>query len=232
MQRQIYKGKVVWIIIDDCIPVTTNSVQENFREDWTIIKAYPKPSWHPTMNTQGRNISVGINTLLKNYDKKDIEGIFIIEDDDYYKPIYLEKMVPRLFEVQAAGERNTVYYNVHYRTYFVNPNTGHSSLFQTAFTIEALPIFVKYLGEKFIDMIFWSHLTNVNLFNDSNLSIGIKGMPGRYGIGAGHTRLRHMPRDSDWHQLIRLIGIDDARLYYKYFAGDNTQRALFQRRSY
>jgi len=230
MQRQTYQGEVVWVIVDDCIPITTDAVKEDFKDNWTIIKVYPKPPWHPSQNTQGRNISAGLNMLFKNYKTKDIEGIFIIEDDDYYRPVYLEKMVPRLSGVQATGERNTIYYNVYYRTYFINPNTGHSSLFQTAFTIEALSIFERYIGEQFIDMMFWSHLTKVNLFNDNNLSIGIKGIPGRYGIGAGHTRLRHMPRDYDWRYLVKLIGMEDARLYYCFFNNRDERSPLFQRR--
>jgi len=231
MQRQTYQGEVCWIIVDDCIPVTTNSVQENFRENWTIIKVYPAPPWRPGLNTQGRNISVGLNTLLANYNTKDIEGIFIIEDDDYYKSVYLERMIPRLKGVQAAGERNTIYYNVYYRTYFTHANTGHSSLFQTAFTVSALQIFGRCCSEAFIDMSFWTQLTNVKLFNDNNLSIGIKGMPGRYGIGAGHTRLRNMPKDNEWHYLVSLIGIEDVKLYTRFYGGSNIRPALFQRRT-
>jgi len=97
--------------------------------------------------------------------------------------------------------------------------------------MEALPIFEGCYTEKFIDMIFWSRLTRVNLFKDGNLSVGIKGMPGRYGIGAGHTRLRNMPRDNDWRYLIHLIGVEDAKLYIKYYGGVvQNPRPLFVKR--
>jgi hypothetical protein len=228
MSRQTYTGKVVWIIVDDCIPHTTDLIHDD-RPNWTIIKVYPSPPWQQGQNSQARNISAGINTLLANYRKEDIEGIFIIEDDDYYKPYYLEKMAPRLTGFQATGERHTIYYNVFYQTYFTNPNTGHSSLFQTAFSMDALPIFEGCFREKFIDMIFWSRLTKVNLFNDGNLSIGIKGMPGRYGIGAGHTKLRNMPRDNNWQYLSFLIG-EDANLYSRYFGGGAQSSRLFANR--
>lgn len=231
MKRQTYPGKVIWIIIDDCIPHTTDTIQDN-RLNWSIIKVYPSPHWQPGQNTQGRNISVGINTLLANYKMEEIRGIFIIEDDDYYKSVYLDRMVPRLNGFQAAGERNTVYYNVYFCTYFIHPNTGHSSLFQTAFTINALPIFARCCSERFIDISFWTQLTNVNLFNDGNLSVGIKGMPGRYGIGAGHTRLRNMPKDNGWNLLTQLIGVEDAELYVKYYGGSNIRPQLFTRRSF
>lgn len=232
MKRQTYSGKVVWIIIDDCNPRTTDEIQD-FPQNWTIIKVYPVSSWQPGQNTQGRNIAEGINILLANYRKEDIEGIFIIEDDDYYKPTYLERMTPRLAGYQAIGERNTIYYNVFFRTSFTHVNTGHSSLFQTAFTIEALPIFEDCLSQRFIDMSFWPRLSRVNLFNDDNLSIGIKGMPGRYGIGSGHARLRNMPQDHEWNYLTRLIGIEDARLYVGYYGGScDIQHSFFTKRNF
>jgi len=227
MKRQTYPGKIVWIIVDDCLPRTTDAISDD-RPNWTIIKVYPTPPWQPNQNTQGRNIATGINTLFTTYKREEIKGIFIIEDDDYYKPVYLDRMVPRLNGFQATGERNTIYYNVYYRTYFTNPNLGHASLFQTAFSIDALPIFSGCINEKFIDMIFWSRLTKVNLFNDGNLSIGIKGIPGRYGIGAGHTRLRNMPQDQDWRILTQLIGMEDARLYMPYYGSRQTQ-SLFRK---
>ena len=120
MRRQTYPGKVVWIIIDDCDPVTSNNITADFREGWTIFKEYPNPRWRDGLNTQGRNLSVGINTLLTNYYEDEIEGMFIIEDDDYYRPIYLEEMVRRLQGFRYAGEINTVYYNVFFRRYAVS----------------------------------------------------------------------------------------------------------------
>jgi len=205
MQRQNYPGEITWIIIDDCHPRTTDAVNENFKDDWTIIKIYPIPLWSG-QNTQARNLSIGTKTLTANYKKEEIEAIFIIEDDDYYKSNYLERMMFHLSGFQATGEKNTVYYNVAFRTYFIHPNTGHSSLFQTAFTIETLPIFEKCYNQRFIDMSFWPKLTNVN-----------QGIPGRRGIGSGHTRLRNMPNDIDWNYLKSLIGEEDAGLYEGYY---------------
>lgn len=219
MKRQTYTEKVVWIIVDDCYPLTTNGIQENFRENWMIIKAYPQPHWIPGLNTQGRNLSVGTNIIHNQFNLKEIEAIFIIEDDDYYKPHYLQNMMSHLNGFQATGERHTIYYNVLYRTHFTNPNVGHSSLFQTAFMPEVLPLFEKCYIQKFIDMNFWSMLTRVNLFNDNNLSVGIKGIPGRYGIGAGHTRLRNMPADNNWNYLRSIIGVEDAKIYERYYRG-------------
>jgi hypothetical protein len=58
----------------------------------------------------------------------------------------------------------------------------------------------------------------VNLFNEGNLAIGMKGMAGRGGIGAGHKRdlfgrTGHEDRNMIW--LRSQIG-EDISLYLKY----------------
>ncbi len=221
MKHQTYKGEVTWIIIDDCHPRTTDIVGEGFKDNWTIIKVYPTPLWNG-QNTQSRNIAAGIEALLNNC--KDIEAIFIIEDDDYYRPQYLERMMARFEGVNVLGEMNTVYYNVQYRRYFVNRNTSHVSLFQLAIRPVILPLFKTCYNERFIDFKFFQKLYTegfvnkgeVRLFNENNLAIGIKGMPGRAGIGAGHSRYMNMLPDPNMTYLISQIQ-DDAKLYEGYY---------------
>lgn len=225
MKRQTYSGEVVWIIIDDCMPRTTNDIKEDFKDNWTIIKSYPVPLWNPSLNTQGRNLSVGINTLLKNYKRTDIEAIFIIEDDDYYRDIYLERMMLRMGNFRLIGEMNTIYYNVFYRRYFNNGNNTHASLFQLAFSADAIDMFRECFPTKFIDAHFFmlAKRQGVYLFDENRLSIGIKGLPGRAGIGAGHGRAMNMRQDFSLNYLTSLIG-EDAYYYEKYFGGDRSLR--------
>jgi hypothetical protein len=205
MKDQTYMGKVVWIIIDDVLPITTDSVTGDFREGWDIVKLYPTPKWGIGDNTQGRNLMAGISFINDSLPLEDIEGIFIIEDDDFYKPIFLERMVLRLKDYDLVGERNTVYYNIPYRSYSINPNIRHSSLFQTAFTPKVIPFFIQCLGEKFIDILLWTYNGKKLLFKENNLSVGIKGLPGRPGIGAGHRRGGVM--DFDLSFLKGLLGV-------------------------
>jgi hypothetical protein len=166
------------------------------------------------MNTQGRNLQAGLN-IVKHLEPKDIHAIFIIEDDDYYKPIYLDQMMARIKvgNFNAYGETNTVYYHIPGKRYLVSHNDKHSSLFQTAFKPSVIPIFETCLGEKFIDIRFFRNCPNTSLFKAGNLAIGIKGLPGRSGIGHGHDiRNTRMP-DRDLSKLKELIGND-----YKYYA--------------
>lgn len=224
MKRQTYKGKVVWIIVDDCNPRTTDFIGADFRENWTIIKKYPSPVWQYGQNTQTRNIAAGIQTLTDNYLIQEIEAVFIIEDDDYYSPVYLENMMLKLNGYLIAGESFTAYYNVFYRRYLPNGNSTWSSLFQIAFQANILSNFKKCYGEKLIDIYFCQRAgipsNRINLFRlpvGQNWSIGIKGLSGRSGIGAGHTGNWGSGDDNDWTMLISLIGSEDTKLYMKYF---------------
>lgn len=185
MNRQTFQGKVKWIIVDDAIPVSSD-FKINFRKDWEVVRLYPTPSWKVGDNTQARNLGIAIEYITKTHNQEVIQGIFIIEDDDYYSAGYLEQMVSRLQSYDIIGEITTIYYNVVNRTYSINKNIHHSSLFQTAFTPKMVDIFLKAFSEKYIDIKLWATASNKLLFKDKNLSIGIKGLPGRAGIGAGH----------------------------------------------
>lgn len=232
MINQTYSGEVLWIIVDDGIPQTTESVNADFRKDWIVAKIYPKPQWMPGQNTQARNMLAGINYIRNNYSKDQIEAIFIIEDDDYYKPIYLAEMVKRMGNYNAIGETRTIYYNVVWRRFITNANTMHSSLFQTAFSYDAIIDMVASLKDKFIDAKFWKLVRNKYLFSAGNLSVGIKGMAGRTGIGAGHQKAYNMNDDRRLTYLTELIGQEDAKIYGEYYRNryrDNSQlrRPLF-----
>lgn len=218
MRAQTYTDEVTWIIIDDCLPVTTDFITENFR-DWKIIKIYPKPTWQRGMNTQGRNISAGIDIVSRLATEEDI--IFIIEDDDYYKPIYLERMIIRMGNYKLIAETNTIYYNVITRSFADNCNKQHASLFQIAFKPSLIPFFIQCLQAKFIDCTFFSIVNKslINLFHDGTLAVGIKGIPGRGGIGAGHSLGFMHNNDSGLLALKSIIG-EDAEKYRNYYNGN------------
>lgn len=224
MLNQDYPGEVTWIIVDDANPVTTLSVGEEFKPRWTIIKIYPFPYWKTGQNTQARNISAGLQALTENYDKKDIEGIFIIEDDDYYRPCYLRVMMSKFKDNYVIGETNTIYYNVEYRRFITNPNTIHASLFQTAFRPEMIKTFNESLMNKFIDCVFWRNAERKYLFYEHDLAVGIKGMPGRGGIGAGHSKAMNMRDDRNMNYLRMLIGSEDAKNYEGYYWDNRVQQ--------
>jgi hypothetical protein len=240
MKRQTYAGDVTWIIVDDCIPRTTDAIQQGFKDKWTIVKINPTPNWSHGMNTQSRNMRAATDFVLSYFKEGEVTALFIIEDDDYYKPQYLERMMARLNGYKVLGEMNTIYYNVFYRNYFINRNTSHVSLFQLAFKPEMIPLFTSCYDDRFVDFKFFEKLHaqgfvgrgEVSMFNEGNLAIGMKGMSGRPGIGAGHGRLMNMRPDPHLTFLSSQISPEDVQLYAGYNGGrGEPQHPLFAKRS-
>lgn len=205
MMNQDYTGPVTWLVIDDCEPNTTNQFPSFPKENWRLIKLSPDYKWKPGDNTQGANIKFALDYVRQNLINL-TTGIFIIEDDDYYSPGYLTEMVQRLKGYDLAGELCTIYYSVKYRGWFRNMNRFHSSLFQIAFSPSAIDHLYASLDNKYIDIYFCKAVQNKNLFIGNDIAIGIKGLPGRGGIGNGHGNLTSYKKDYDLEQLIKFIG--------------------------
>ncbi len=219
MGNQTYTSNILWCIVDDCSPSTIKTLGEGFGSNWNIVKLFPKPEWRSGQITQGRNILCALDTIEKF---PEVKSIFIIEDDDYYSPSYLEEMTKRLVGYKVAGELLTIYYNVVSRTWIRNRNKTHVSLFQLVFTRDMIDLFKKSLQAKFIDMEFFNLLyknkyeKDINLFKGDDYAIGIKGMVGRRGIGAGHVMNLGGRNDSRLKYLTEKIG-NDASYYERYY---------------
>lgn len=207
MMRQTHQFNQ-WIIVDDG--------HENFPQ------TFPETSIKYIRSEFNKNKAKSLSgNLIKACQHIKYDKIFIIEDDDWYSPRYLEKSIERFSNSQSRviGEKFSVYYNVRSRSYRTCRNDKQSSLFQTAFRSDFLCKFKKYCEvnrrSAFIDKRIWNHCRENNipysLFNDEKLSIGIKGLPGRNGIGIGHRM--DTRNDSSWKRLIQLIGKDDAQFY-------------------
>lgn len=185
MSRQTYRGPLQWVVIDDCLPRTRCTMEQQvILPNWT---------WGPGQNTQAANLLLGLRAA--RYDK-----VIIIEDDDWYGPAYLDVMGARLDEADIVGEMNARYYNAATRIYHISPNIAHSSLCQTGLRATALPIlmYACQSGRRWLDIDLWKGSAGADLNRRMYppqvppLSIGIKGLPGRPGIGIGH-RMRSSP---------------------------------------
>lgn len=211
MKAQKYTGKVLWVIVDDADPITTDFIGWDFRHGWEIVKIYPRPLWRPGLNTQNRNLREAVQYVQT---REDVEAVFIIEDDDWYSPVYIQKMLPLLDGYDVGGETKTIYYNVTEHVKKENHNIYHASLFQTVIHPRALDVFLKTLDEygKYIDINFFRKALKINLSPGPYLSIGIKGLEGRPGIGMGHKlkgiKRDQMPSLKQIMELKNLIGLD------------------------
>lgn len=196
-------GADIWTIIDDGAeptPIPFPVGKQYFRG--------PK-IWKPTLNTQRLNLDFAISKVTGDY-------IFCVEDDDHYAPNYIEVFHDLLQHFDVVGEANNKYYHLPHAAWKPMRNYEHSALCSTAFKKKHLDIFEEAVnsGEKFIDIAFWKLVRKKKipfvLLTDSNLVVGIKGLPGRPGIGIGHDPDRHsfISDDMVFTQLKRLVGND------------------------
>jgi len=164
-----------WIVVDDGkIPLTPTYAMQYVRRE-------PRPD--DPKYTLGRNLAAAIPLISG-------DKIFIIEDDEYYAPSYIEEMSRHLDRYEIVGIANSKYYHLPSGSHRMIGNNEHASFAQTSFRKSFLPILEKLLtGSVYLDMRLWRAAGNRGyLFVDTQkpLYLGIKGLPGRAGIGGGH----------------------------------------------
>ncbi len=153
------------------------------------------------------------------------DKIIIIEDDEYYAPEYIETMARELDLHEIAGIGRSRYYHLFSSSNVQIRNIGQASLAETGFRSSFLPMFSKLLAENgtFLDIALWRKVKRSGrgfIFTDDEnpLYVGIKGLPGRYGIGVGHDSdngiYRTFPHDNESRNILRQwIPNDDFNIY-------------------
>jgi hypothetical protein len=208
IERQTYRGPLQWIVCDD-----SNIHYDICKPDNVTTFNHKKRKYPGNKSDSFRGNVIGALSLVL-YDK-----IIIIEDDDWYSPDYIKLYNDRLNNYELVGEGPARYYNVASKSYRILGNTKRASFCQTALQtkiIEKLYISCQK-DSAFVDARLWNkHCSRKIVFQDKAHCIGIKGMPGRKGIGMGH-RAKSFSRDKDWKILAQWIGKEDTE-FYKQFA--------------
>lgn len=204
MAAQDYAGPVRWVIVDDGAirqPVTF------CREGWALEVLRPSPRWKPGQNTQARNLLAGLAVIDAD------ARLVVIEDDDHYAPDWLSHVAAELERAELVGEVRARYYNMATRRGRELGNTGHASLCCTAMRGAAIDTFRQAClrSPKFIDLELWRRHRSRHLFGGHRVT-GIKGLPGRGGIGIGHKAAFTGTDDTAGSLLREWIG-EDARAY-------------------
>jgi hypothetical protein len=204
MAAQQFAGPVRWVIVDD--GPTPQSVTLH-RERWNLEVIRPTPLWRPGENTQARNLCAGLEVITPE------ERVVVIEDDDYYAPDWLTHVTAALERALLVGETCARYYNIPKRCAHEHTNTTHSSLCSTAMRGRALRLFrdVCAYAPLYLDIYLWGAMSSRELFGGHRV-IGMKGLPGRHGIGSGHQRTFTGMPDPDGVILREWIG-GDAEIY-------------------
>lgn len=205
MRAQDYRHPVRWVIVDDGPEPQPVSFT---RPGWTLEVLRPEPFWAPGQNTQTRNLLAGLEAVDPS------GGVVIIEDDDWYSPEWLTVAGQKLAFAELVGEICSRYYNVATRTGRQLQNRQHASLCSTALRGSAIETLRQAClsGAKFVDLRLWREFKGRRRLFDSRHVVGIKGLPGRTGIGVGHRETFTGVRDPSGRLLRSWIG-NDARAY-------------------
>lgn len=211
--RQTWKGNIQHIVVCDNwrnpTQCTLGDIQEFYRSPL---------EWKPGINSQRYSLALGISKVKGDY-------VFIWEDDDAYKPQYLEVMLDQLKYAPIVGECGVTYYSLLTKGFMEMGNNRHASLCQTAFKKGYIHMFEKavHSGEIYIDIALWGKVHSNKqphiLFSGQNLCVGMKGVgKGRAGIGVGH-RGNEFTFDTGYTKLKQLLGEEDAKPYIKMMEG-------------
>lgn len=205
--------RIEWIVADggsQKLPLTFSMVPR------TLHLVTLAPQHDPRANFR-HNLRCGLQAARG-------KKIVIVEDDDWYHPEYLCAQLHWLEGHELAGEARTKYYHVAHRVWHQNNNQVHASLCQTAMshaTAQKLIAWLEaYRGRSaMVDIHLWGpHIVKgsrnlVRTPDDCPLCVGMKGLPGRGGLGMGHRMHRRGHRaDPGMKTLQRWIG-DDAIVY-------------------
>lgn len=200
--RQTYPGKIHWIVIDDgSVKVQCTMGQNHLRRE-------PAPDRAQSFR---RNLLAGLYRV-------ETDLVAFVEDDDWYHADYLARLVDGLQGRELYGEGRAKYYHVGTRRHREYANLGHASLCQTGLRSSLLP-WLKQRIERhestFVDLHMWKHApaTVKRVEPQSRHCVGLKGLPGKRGIGAGHRMDERFPVDADGSVLRSWIG-DDAEIYF------------------
>jgi hypothetical protein len=191
-----------WIVVDD------GKVALNWKqvEDAAYIRRQPQ-----TEISFIENLCLALEAI-------ETENVLIFEDDDWYGSNHALEILRYLIKDDLVGVHPPIYYNPAVRAFydFVG-KLQHASFAATGFNQSCLPLLKTICAagsSYFVDINLWHQYPGrKRLIRPNPLSIiGVKGVPGRGGIGSGHNVHPGFKFDFRGERLRKLIG-DDADPY-------------------
>ncbi len=162
------------------------------------------------------------NNLLTGLTDATGDVIVIWEHDDWYAPNHLETCLKYLAKADVVGADLQRYYNLPYKKHITMLNKG-SALCNTALSTDLLEMLKDAALSAFdsqsygIDRLFWDSVPKVRQkIHQDYTVVGMKGLPGRPGLGMGHrpqvSKDRRWCHDPGYVQLKAWVG-DDSQQY-------------------
>ena len=210
------------------VTVTDNDPASAVLQDGPVLSfSAPRPFryYANTPPIVGNTLSVNYRRALEwVYEHTDAEYFITAEDDDFYTPDYIEEVVEALHDSAVVGLSNVTYYNMR-RQYYELKNLNYAPLAFTAFRQEMLPHMFEAIEDpspyKTFDLKFWSLVRDlkqpycmIDCSGKFPLAVGMKGLPGRPGIGKGHRDTTAWKGDKNLEKLNDLMPCDDHLLLY------------------
>jgi len=133
--------------------------------------------------------------VIQAIEEGKIEGdaVAFIEDDDFYKPTWLEWCEKHLEKYEIVGQGLAMYYHVGRRWWSCCGNTRHASLCQTAIQrsmLKPLVNLIRGFDNQFFDTRLWrlerSRYLHLPTTESERLVIGMKGLSGTLGYSTEH----------------------------------------------
>lgn len=179
LNAQTWTGPARWVIVDDMDPATPVPA---VRDGIEVEVVRPCWRWAPGQNTQAACMAAGLTRIPPG------AIVLVLEDDDAYLPGHVVTLLRALAVAELVGERVARYYNVVTGRHRVIPGTYHASLASVGLRGRALDRLrdLCAAGSQRIDMDLWRTFQGPRSLLDSANVVGIKGLPGRPGIGVGH----------------------------------------------
>jgi len=203
-----------WLVIDDGKTPLKIDLSFSFIK---YIRREPLPS--DPKHTLCQNLSAALPFITG-------DKIIIIEDDEYYAPEYLAGMAARLAYHEVVGIKNSKYYHLPSGGHCTHSNGSHASLAQTAFRSASLPAFKRCLdmrSQQFLDIRLWQRtyrtLRGFLFIDEPPLYLGIKGLPGRPGIGIGHDEKQYREFDTPARDRLKSWVPGDYQVYLDILSG-------------
>ena len=219
VRRQSFTDRIDWIVVDDgAEPVAVDN-----HAAWRV-RHIRLPGGKSPKESFRANMLAAVELI-------ETDKILIIEDDDWYDWNYVAMMAGLLDKRPLVGAAHARYYNVAHRRWLTHPNAKHASLCTTGFRHELLPTVQTILREsnfsrpenpQQLDGTLWKRsgirAEQKLLLPASPHVVGIKGLPGKRGLGIHHRAgdLRGYHADLDLSKLREWIGVD-AELYDHFF---------------
>lgn len=215
------------------------ATQTRWWDQWLVVNDGTDPGYHYTLYqevvyrdyTGDDSRSPWLQSICLNWLEAVpyIRGdkIIVIEDDDYYAPNYVQTVSDMLDDAALVGISRDAYYKLPTKHYKWCGNTDHASLACTGFRREVLTHVERVantFGSVFLDMYLWAEWGSEQFpgtrklvpqpHSGRKLHVGMKNMPGAFGLGLGHQKPDGWNLDHTSFKVLReWVGPDAAQEY-------------------